>query len=110
MSTRDGASHVELPPQSPLRGILLQCLSVLVFTVMGAVVKATSEGGLGVPPGHWRIALRGWNDMKMFGVSEKVLAPDLGVIDVTDASTIERPLDVTAVLNAPPPTLPPFRK
>ena len=65
---------------------------------------------LGVPPGHWRIALRGWNDMKMFGVSEKVLAPDLGVIDVTDASTIERPLDVTAVLNAPPPTLPPFRK
>ncbi len=52
MSTRDGASHVELPPQSPLRGILLQCLSVLVFTVMGAVVKATSEGGLGVPPGQ----------------------------------------------------------
>ena len=39
-------------PQSPLRGIILKCLSVLVFTLMGTLVKATSEGGLGVPPGQ----------------------------------------------------------
>ena len=37
---------------SPLRGILLKCLSVLVFTMMAAIVKATSDGGLGVPPGQ----------------------------------------------------------
>lgn len=37
---------------SPLRGILLKCFSVLVFTVMAAIVKATSDGGLGVPPGQ----------------------------------------------------------
>lgn len=37
---------------SPLRGILLKCLSVLVFTVMGALVKATAAGGHGVPAGQ----------------------------------------------------------
>ncbi|MDO5604369.1 MAG: DMT family transporter [Paracoccus sp. (in: a-proteobacteria)] len=36
----------------PIRGILLKCASVTVFTVMAAIVKATSEGGLGVPPGQ----------------------------------------------------------
>ncbi|KGJ05554.1 Permease of the drug/metabolite transporter (DMT) superfamily [Paracoccus halophilus] len=44
--------ETQLPQHSPLRGILLKCLSVMVFTVMGAIVKATSEGGLGVPPGQ----------------------------------------------------------
>jgi len=39
-------------PQSPLRGILLKCLSVLVFTVMASLVKATADDGLGVPPGQ----------------------------------------------------------
>ena len=39
-------------PPSPLRGILLKCLSVLIFTMMASIVKATSEGGLGVPPGQ----------------------------------------------------------
>ena len=43
---------VQTAPQSPLRGIMLKCLSVVVFTVMGAIAKATSEGGLGVPPGQ----------------------------------------------------------
>lgn len=38
--------------QSPLRGILLKCLSVTVFTVMAAIIKLTSDGGLGVPPGQ----------------------------------------------------------
>ncbi|WBU56074.1 DMT family transporter [Paracoccus sediminicola] len=37
---------------SPIRGIILKCMSVTVFTVMAALVKATSEGGLGVPPGQ----------------------------------------------------------
>ncbi|SIS71481.1 DMT family transporter [Paracoccus saliphilus] len=37
---------------SPLRGIILKCCSVTVFTVMAAIVKATSDGGLGVPPGQ----------------------------------------------------------
>ncbi|WP_347266919.1 DMT family transporter [Paracoccus sp. (in: a-proteobacteria)] len=39
-------------PQGPLRGIALKCLSVLVFTVMAALVKATAEGGQAVPPGQ----------------------------------------------------------
>ena len=39
-------------PPSPLRGILLKCLSVLVFTIMASIVKATAQGGLGVPPGQ----------------------------------------------------------
>ena len=43
---------IETPTQSPLRGIMLKCLSVVVFTVMGAIAKATSEGGMGVPPGQ----------------------------------------------------------
>ncbi len=43
---------IETPTQSPFRGILLKCLSVVVFTVMGAIAKATSEGGMGVPPGQ----------------------------------------------------------
>lgn len=37
---------------SPLRGIILKCCSVTVFTIMAAIVKATSDGGLGVPPGQ----------------------------------------------------------
>lgn len=37
---------------SPLRGILLKCCSVTVFTAMAAVVKATSAEGAGVPPGQ----------------------------------------------------------
>ena len=41
-----------MTPPSPLRGIILKCLSVVVFTLMGTLVKATSEGGLGVPPGQ----------------------------------------------------------
>lgn len=39
-------------PTSPLRGILLKCLSVVVFTVMASLIKATSESGIGVPPGQ----------------------------------------------------------
>jgi drug/metabolite transporter (DMT)-like permease len=38
--------------ESPLRGIALKCLSVLVFTLMAALIKATSQSGLGVPPGQ----------------------------------------------------------
>ncbi len=37
---------------SPLRGILLKCGSVAVFTTMAALVKATSGPGVGVPPGE----------------------------------------------------------
>lgn len=37
---------------SPIRGIMLKCASVAVFTVMGALVKATAGDGLGVPPGQ----------------------------------------------------------
>ncbi len=44
--------QIETPAQSPFFGIMLKCLSVVVFTVMGAIAKATSEGGLGVPPGQ----------------------------------------------------------
>lgn len=40
------------PAPRPLLGILLKCCSVTVFTAMAATVKATSEGGLGVPPGQ----------------------------------------------------------
>ncbi|WP_134679470.1 DMT family transporter [Paracoccus ravus] len=39
-------------PESPLRGILLKCISVVVFTIMASLIKATSEAGLGVPPGQ----------------------------------------------------------
>ncbi|MDT1064389.1 DMT family transporter [Paracoccus sp. CPCC 101403] len=39
-------------PPSPLRGILLKCVSVMVFTVMASIIKATSASGLGVPPGQ----------------------------------------------------------
>lgn len=39
-------------PQSPLRGITYKCLNVVVFTVMAALIKATSASGLGVPPGQ----------------------------------------------------------
>lgn len=45
-----------MPPiassSSPLRGILCKCLSVATFTVMGAMVKATSEGAMPIPPGQ----------------------------------------------------------
>ncbi|RNF35677.1 DMT family transporter [Paracoccus methylarcula] len=41
-----------MPSDSPLRGIVLKCCSVTVFTIMAAIVKTTSEGGLGVPPGQ----------------------------------------------------------
>ncbi|MBD9526086.1 DMT family transporter [Paracoccus sp. PAR01] len=44
--------HTIHTPQSPLRGILLKCISVVVFTIMASLIKATSEGGLGVPPGQ----------------------------------------------------------
>ncbi|SNT76505.1 Permease of the drug/metabolite transporter (DMT) superfamily [Paracoccus seriniphilus] len=43
---------MENQPQRPIRGILLKCSSVTVFTVMAALVKATSDGGLGIPPGQ----------------------------------------------------------
>jgi len=39
-------------PPSPLRGILLKCFSVIVFTLMASLIKATSAEGLGVPPGQ----------------------------------------------------------
>lgn len=39
-------------PPSPLRGILLKCSSVVVFTIMASLIKATSAGGMGVPPGQ----------------------------------------------------------
>ncbi len=43
-----------MPPiaSSPLRGILCKCLSVATFTVMGAIVKATSDGDMSIPPGQ----------------------------------------------------------
>ena len=50
MSPRQPASTLTI--QQPLTGILLKCGSVTVFTMMAALVKATSEGGLGVPPGQ----------------------------------------------------------
>lgn len=37
---------------NPLRGILMKCLSVLIFTVMGALIKATSTGDFAVPAGQ----------------------------------------------------------
>lgn len=39
-------------PPIPLRGILLKCLSVVVFTIMASIIKATAEGGTPVPPGQ----------------------------------------------------------
>ncbi|WP_207099439.1 DMT family transporter [Paracoccus shandongensis] len=39
-----------MPHPNPMQGILLKCASVAVFTVMAAMVKATSEGS--VPPGQ----------------------------------------------------------
>ncbi|MDS9467049.1 DMT family transporter [Paracoccus sp. MBLB3053] len=39
-------------PQSPLRGIVFKCLSVMIFTIMASIVKATSQDGLGIPPGQ----------------------------------------------------------
>lgn len=43
---------MDTQPQRPIRGILLKISSVTVFTVMAALVKATSEGGLGIPAGQ----------------------------------------------------------
>ncbi|MTE01253.1 EamA family transporter [Paracoccus sp. YIM 132242] len=40
-----------MPHPNPMQGILLKCASVAVFTVMAAMIKATSEG-TGVPPGQ----------------------------------------------------------
>ncbi|MCZ0960945.1 DMT family transporter [Paracoccus benzoatiresistens] len=40
-----------MPHQNPMQGILLKCASVAVFTVMAALVKATSEGA-SVPAGQ----------------------------------------------------------
>lgn len=37
---------------SPIRGIVLKCCSVIVFTMMAALVKTTSDGGLGIPAGQ----------------------------------------------------------
>lgn len=52
-STTPAARPIIAPtPPSPLRGILFKCLSVVIFTLMGAIMKATSEGDAGVPPGQ----------------------------------------------------------
>ncbi len=40
-----------MPHQNPMQGILLKCASVAVFTVMAAMIKATSETA-DVPPGQ----------------------------------------------------------
>lgn len=40
-----------MPHQNPMQGILLKCASVAVFTVMAAMIKATSEAA-DVPPGQ----------------------------------------------------------
>ncbi|WP_295046282.1 DMT family transporter [uncultured Paracoccus sp.] len=40
-----------MPHQNPMQGILLKCASVAVFTVMAALIKATSETAA-VPPGQ----------------------------------------------------------
>ena len=37
---------------TPLRGILLKSLSVVVFTVMSSLVKVTAGGALPIPPGQ----------------------------------------------------------
>lgn len=37
---------------SPLRGIILKCLSVLLFVIMGALIKVTGAGDQPVPPGQ----------------------------------------------------------
>lgn len=39
-------------PMAPLRGIVLKCISVTVFTVMAALVKATSLADVPIPPGQ----------------------------------------------------------
>ncbi|MDN5568362.1 MAG: EamA/RhaT family transporter, partial [Paracoccus sp. (in: a-proteobacteria)] len=39
-------------PSAPLRGIVLKCISVTVFTIMAALVKATSLGDMPIPPGQ----------------------------------------------------------
>mgnify|MGYP002712781522 CR=1 FL=1 len=51
MTTNTHSPHIPTPP-SPLRGVILKCLSVVVFTLMATLIKATSEAGLGVPPGQ----------------------------------------------------------
>lgn len=51
MTEKPSQPFVPAPP-SPLRGIILKCLSVVVFTLMATLIKATSESGLGVPPGQ----------------------------------------------------------
>lgn len=51
MTSNTHSPHVPTPP-SPLRGVILKCLSVVVFTLMATLIKATSEAGLGVPPGQ----------------------------------------------------------
>lgn len=38
--------------QNPLRGIMLKCFSVVVFTLMAALIKTTSQAGMDVPPGQ----------------------------------------------------------
>lgn len=40
-----------MPHPNPMQGILLKCASVAVFTVMAALIKATSEGAA-IPPGQ----------------------------------------------------------
>lgn len=47
-----GTRDVTTGLSSPLRGIVLKCASVTVFTVMAALVKATSAPEIGVPPGQ----------------------------------------------------------
>ncbi|MBK4217512.1 DMT family transporter [Paracoccus caeni] len=43
-----------MPPTnpSPMRGILLKCISVTLFTLMAAILKSTTEGPQPVPPGQ----------------------------------------------------------
>jgi drug/metabolite transporter (DMT)-like permease len=43
-----------MPPTqlSPIRGIVLKCISVTVFTIMAALIKATSIGDVPIPPGQ----------------------------------------------------------
>lgn len=51
MTSKPPSTHIPTPP-SPLRGVILKCCSVVVFTLMATLIKATSEAGLGVPPGQ----------------------------------------------------------
>lgn len=51
MRAADVTTSKDLPAQSPLTGILLKCASVMVFTLMAALIKGTAETE-GIPPGQ----------------------------------------------------------